>query len=68
MKADELKDFLIELENDLKYNNRNLGDVDVNFRYSDNSDVYKIGFIEEDLFDDETNKIVESIILKIENE
>ena len=68
MKANKIKDFLIELENDLKYNNRNLEDVDVNFRYSDNSDVYKIGFIEEDLFDAQTNKIVESIILKIENE
>ena len=68
MKASKLMDFLIELENDLKHNNRTLDDVDVNFRYSDNDDVYRIGFIEEDLFDAETNSIIESIILKVENE
>ena len=68
MKAKTLKDFLTEIENDLKHSNRTLNDVDVNFRYSDDSDVYRVGLVEEDLFDAETNRIVESIILKIENE
>jgi len=67
MKASKLKDFLNHVENEIKYNGRTLDDVDVNFRYSDDSDVYRIGFVEEDLFDMETNKIIESIILKVEN-
>ena len=68
MKASKLKDFLISVENEIKYNSRTLDNVDVNFRYSDDSDVYMVGFVEEDLFDAETNSIIESIILKVENE
>ena len=68
MKASKLKDFLNYVENEIKYNGRTLDDVDVNFRYSDDSDVHSIGFVEEDLFDMQTNKIIESIILKVENE
>jgi len=68
MKASKLMDFLIDVEIDLKYKNRTLDDVDVNFRYSDNDDVHRIGFVEEDLFDAETNSIIESIILKVKDE
>lgn len=68
MKASKLKDFLNYVENEIKYNGRTLDDVDVNFRYCDDSDVHSIGFVEVDLFDMETNKIIESIILKVVNE
>ncbi len=65
MKANKIKTFLLRLEHELKYNNRTLNDVDVNFRFDDDSEVHQIKSIEEDLFDSTTNSIVESIILKI---
>lgn len=39
-------------------------DVQINFRWSDDSDVFRIKNAEEDLFDEETNNILESICLK----
>ena len=65
MKASKIKTFLSRIEEDLKHNNRTLDDVDVNFRFSDDSDVHRIKYVEEDLFDSTTNNIVESIIFKI---
>lgn len=65
MKASTIKKFLCEIEKELKYNNRTLDDVNVNFRFSDNSDVHQIKYVEEDLFDSKTNNILESIIFKI---
>jgi len=65
MKASKIKTFLSRIEEELKDTNRTLEDVDVNFRFSDDSDVYRIKYVEEDLFDSTTNKIVESIIFKI---
>lgn len=65
MKASKIKTFLSRIEKELKYNNRTLEDVDVNFRFCDDSDVHQIKHVEEDLFDSTTNKIVESIIFKI---
>jgi hypothetical protein len=64
MNANKLKKFLLDLEKKIKPYNRTLKDVDVNFRYSENSDVYRVNTIENDLYDSEKNKIVESIILK----
>ena len=64
MNANKLKKFLLDLEKEIKPYNRTLKDVDVNFRYSENSDVYRFNTIENDLYDSEKNKIVESIILK----
>jgi len=64
MNANKLKKFLLDLEKEIKPYNRTLKDVDVNFRYSENSDVYRVNKIENDLYDSEKNKIVESIILK----
>tara|TARA_R100000655_G_scaffold27638_3_gene56258 strand:- start:633 stop:839 length:207 start_codon:yes stop_codon:yes gene_type:complete len=64
MNANKLKKFLLDLEKEIKPYNRTLKDVDVNFRYSENSDVYKVNSIENDLYDSEYNKIVESIIFK----
>ena len=65
MKASRIKTFLSKIEKELKFRNRTLEDVDVNFRFCDDSDVYQIKYVEEDLFDSATNKIVESIIFKI---
>jgi len=64
MNANKLKKFLLDLEKEIKPYNRTLKDVDVNFRYSENSDVYRVNTIENDLYDSEKNKIVESITLK----
>ena len=64
MNANKLKKFLLDLEKEIKPYNRTLKDVDVNFRYSGNSDVYRVNSVEYDLYDSEYNKIVESIILK----
>jgi hypothetical protein len=64
MNANKLKKFLLDLEKEIKPYNRTLKDVDVNFRYSENSDIYRVNTIENDLYDSEKNKIVESIILK----
>ena len=60
LKALELLEYLIELslENDLS-------NIQVNYRYSDDSDVYEVSMVEEDLFDDITNNKLESIILKV---
>jgi len=65
MKASKIKTFLSRIEKELKHNNRTLDDVNVNFRFNDDSDVHKIKCVEEDLFDSTTNTIVESIIFKI---
>ena len=64
MKASKIKTFLSRIEKELKYSNRTLEDVDVNFRFCDDSDIHRIKYVEEDLFDSTTNNIVESIIFK----
>ena len=57
--AQKLLEYLIDLadENDLS-------NIQVNYRYSDDMDVYEVSMVEEDLFDDITNNKLESIILK----
>ena len=65
MKASKIKTFLSRIEKELKFRNRTLEDVDVNFRFSNDSDVHRINYVEEDLFDSTTNNIVESIIFRI---
>ena len=65
MKASKIKTFLFEIEEELKYKNRTLEDVDVNFRFSDDSDICQMKDVETDLFDSTTNNIVESIIFRI---
>lgn len=59
LNAQELLEYLIDLdlENDLS-------NIQVNFRYSDDSDVHEVSMLEEDLFDEITNNKLESIILK----
>ena len=51
MNANKLKKFLLDLEKEIKPYNRTLKDVDVNFRYSENSDVYRVNTIENDLYE-----------------
>tara|TARA_R100001443_G_scaffold91440_1_gene98016 strand:- start:58 stop:252 length:195 start_codon:yes stop_codon:yes gene_type:complete len=60
LNAQELLEYLIELglENDLS-------NIQVNYRYSDDADVYQISTVEKDLYDEITNNKLESIILKI---
>ena len=44
-------------------NGVNPKDVQVNFRWSDDSDVWRVKTAEEDLFDEETNNVLTSICL-----
>ena len=60
LNAKQLFDYLTELKKD-----NDLSNIQVNYRYSDNSDVYEVSVVEEDLFDKETNNKLESIVLKI---
>jgi len=63
LNAKQLLDRLTELsiENDLS-------NVQVNFRHDDDSDVYGISVVEEDLYDEMTNSKLESVILKVNGE
>ena len=48
LNAKQLFDYLTELKKD-----NDLSNIQVNYRYSDNSDVYEVSVVEEDLFDKE---------------
>ncbi len=63
MKADALMEFLKNLENRCKENNRTLKDVNVYYRKSDDDDIEKTDFVGIDLFDKKTNTKVESILI-----
>jgi len=60
MTIKELKNTLTILEN----LNGDIDNVEINFRRTDNSDVEVINYIEEDLFDEETNNKLTSIVFK----
>ena len=60
MNAQKLLEFLLELETD----GVDLSKVSINYRYDDDSDVEVVRFVGEDLFDQETNSILESIVLQ----
>ena len=64
LNAQELFDFLCFVKVDVESCGGKLEDVEVNYRYDDDSDVRDISKVEEDLFDAETNDRIESIILK----
>jgi hypothetical protein len=57
--AKKLLNFLIDLEND----GHDLSSVLINYRFDSDSDVNLCKFVTEDLFDSETNNILESICL-----
>jgi hypothetical protein len=58
--AQKLFDYLSRLKDD----GNDLSKISVNYRYDDDSDVESCSVVGEDLFDEETNSILESIILK----
>lgn len=58
MNAKKLLKYLQKLE---KQGN-DLSKITLNYRYDSDSDVQEITFVDEDLFDEETNSILESII------
>ena len=58
--AHKLRDFLNSIEN----TGIDLNELIINYRYDEDSDVEIITSAEEDLFDEETNGILTSIILK----
>ena len=60
MNAQKLLEFLLELETD----GVDLSKVSINYRHDDDSDVEVVRFVGEDLFDQETNSILESIVLQ----
>ena len=64
LNAQELFDFLCFVKVNVESYGGKLGDVEINYRYDDDSDVRDISKVEEDLFDTETNNRIESIILK----
>ena len=39
----------------------------INFRYNNNSDVIRLNFLEEDLFDAETNNLLDSVVFMVDN-
>ena len=63
MKANQLLKFLQDVEQQVNSYGRTLEDVEVNFRRSDDSDIEQTDFVGVDLFDEESNKIVESIVI-----
>jgi len=60
MNAKKLLKFLLELKAD----GVDLSKVSVNYRYDSDSDVEVIKYVGEDLFDQQTNSILESIVLQ----
>tara|TARA_R110000772_G_scaffold113539_1_gene217831 strand:+ start:657 stop:860 length:204 start_codon:yes stop_codon:yes gene_type:complete len=63
MKANKLIKFLQKVEEQIKPYGRTLKDVDVNFRRSDDSDIEQTDFVGVDLYDPESNQIIESVII-----
>jgi hypothetical protein len=61
MNAKKLLKFLLVLEAD----GVELSKVSVNYRYDSDSDVEVVKYVGEDLFDQETNSILESIVLQV---
>ena len=48
----------------LKDEGKDLSKIIVNYRYDDDSDIDTCSVVEEDLYDEETNSILESIVIK----
>ena len=57
--AKKLLNFIIDIKND----GHDLSKITINYRYDSDSDVETCTYIMEDLFDAETNNILESICL-----
>jgi hypothetical protein len=63
MKANQLLKFLQNVEQQVKSYGKTLEDVEVNFRRSDDSDIEQTDYVGVDLFDEKTNKVIESIVI-----
>ena len=59
---------LIEFLQEIESRGTNLKKVTINFRVNKDSDVEEVKFIEEDLFDEETNSIIESVVLLVDDD
>jgi hypothetical protein len=59
LNAKELLNYLLELDD---YYGDDLVNVTINYRYDFDSDVESIGGVCEDIFDAETNSVLESIL------
>lgn len=64
MNAQDLFDFLVELKNE----GTDLSSVVVNYRHNPDSDVERVTFFGEDLFDEQTNSRLTSIVMMTEPE
>lgn len=64
MNAQDLFEFLVELKNE----GIDLSEVKVNYRHNPDSDVDRVTFFGEDLFDAETNSRLTSIVMMTEPE
>lgn len=58
MKIKDLKKILQQLEEE----HGNIDNCDINYRYNNDSDVYRVNILEEDLFDPVTNNILDSVV------
>ena len=63
MKAYHLLKFLQNVEQQVKSYGKTLEDVEVNFRRSDDSDIEQTDCVGVDLYDEKTNKVIESIVI-----
>jgi hypothetical protein len=59
MTARELKSFI----EDLEQNGYNLDAISINFRQDYDSEVLQVTQVEEDLYDEQTNSLLQSIVL-----
>ncbi len=57
------KELIEQLKSIAKTHNVNLQDISINYRTNLDSFVEQVNYIEEDLYDKETNSILESVVL-----
>ena len=63
MKANQLLKFLQAVDKQVQVHGKTLEDVEVNFRRSDDSDIEQTDCVGVDLYDEKTNKVIESIVI-----
>ena len=64
MKIKDLKKIIKNLEAE----HGNIDNCDINYRFNNDSDVMRINHLEEDLFDSETNNILDSVVFRNNND
>ena len=63
LNAQDLLDFLLYVKANVESYNKKLSDVKINYRKTFDHDINIVDYVAEDLFDEQTNKIIETIIL-----